>query len=66
LKVIQSGDEAGEVTDAITIRVLKGADMQFVKDCVFVPERICSAAGFLHKGHSSLLLSPAVEDARDG
>ncbi len=50
LQVIEARDKAREVANAVTIGVLEGADVQFVKDCVFVPEWIGGAAGFLHGG----------------
>ena len=47
LEVVETGDETGEVADAVRVRVLEGADVQFVDDCVFVPEWISGAAKFL-------------------
>jgi hypothetical protein len=47
LQVVKAGDKAGEVADAIRVGVLKGADVKLVDDCVFVPEWISGAAGFL-------------------
>ena len=48
LEVVEAGDEAGEVADAVAVGVLKGADVQLVDDGVFVPEGVGGAAGFLH------------------
>ena len=49
LQVIEAGDETGEVADAVCVGVLKGTDVEFVDDCVFVPEWISGAAGFLQE-----------------
>ena len=59
LQVVEARDEAGEVTDAIAVRILEGADMKFVDDGVFVPKRISCAAGFLHR---VALLSVCVDE----
>ena len=61
LEVVEAGDEAGEVADAVAVGVLEGADVQLVDDGVFVPERIGGATDFLHtslafvRGWSSLM-----------
>ncbi len=48
LEVVEAGDQAGEVADAVAVGVLEGADVQLIDDRVFVPERVGGAAGFLH------------------
>ena len=47
LEVVEAGDEPGEVADAVCVGVLEGADVEFVDDCVLVPEWISGATGFL-------------------
>ncbi len=37
LEIVESRDQAGEVTYAVTVRVLKGPQVQLVYDGVFVP-----------------------------
>jgi len=48
LEVVELGDEALEVADAVGVGVGEGADVQLVDDRVFVPEWVGDAAGFLH------------------
>ena len=48
LEVIEAGEQAGEVADAVAVGVLESADMELVDDGVLVPEGIGGAAGFLH------------------
>jgi trehalose synthase len=47
LEVVELGDEALEVADAVGVGVGKGADVDLVDDRVFVPERVGGAAGLL-------------------
>ena len=54
LEVVEFGEEAGEVADAVGVRVHEGADVDLVDDRVFVPEWVGGAAGFLHSLASGL------------
>ena len=40
LKIIELFGQAREIADAVAVAVAEGADMQFINDRVFVPERI--------------------------
>jgi hypothetical protein len=44
LEVVESTGQPGEVSDAVAVGVLKGADVQLVKDGVFVPEGVAQLA----------------------
>ena len=48
LKVVEFGEQAGEVADAVGVRIHEGADVDLVDDRVLVPEWIGGAAEFLH------------------
>ena len=48
LQVVELGDKTLEVADPVAVGVGKGAHVQLIDDGVFVPERVCGAAGFLH------------------
>jgi hypothetical protein len=50
LEIVETRDEARKVADAVTIRVLKGADVELIEDRVFVPQWVGGAASFLHDG----------------
>ena len=60
LEVVELGEQAGEVADAVCVGVHEGADVELVDDRVFVPEWIGGAAGFFHSISSGLLVSGAV------
>ena len=48
LQVIETRDQSGEVSNAVTIGILERPDMQLVDDRVLVPEWVCGAARLLH------------------
>jgi hypothetical protein len=60
LQVVEFGEDAREVTDAIGIRVHEGANVDLVDDRVFVPERVAGAAGFFHSLSSGPVIFVAV------
>ena len=53
LQVVELGDQALEVADAVGVGVGEGADVKLVDDRVFVPERVGGAAGLLHVRRAS-------------
>ena len=48
LEVVELGDEALEVADAVGVGVGEGSNVELVDDGVFVPEGVGGAAGLLH------------------
>ena len=54
LEVVEFGEQAGEVADAVGIGVHERTDVELVNDRVLVPERVGGAAGFLHSQLSDL------------
>jgi hypothetical protein len=59
LEVVEAGDESLEVADAVVVGVGEGADVEFIDDGVFVPERVGGTAEFFH----SFTISPRSYDA---
>src|SRR5207248_7452905 len=55
LEVVELGEQAGEVADAVCVGVHEGADVELVDDRVFVPEWVGGAAGFFHSISSGLM-----------
>ena len=55
LQIIQPRYQPREITDAVIIRVGKGAHMEFVDDRVFVPERISCTCQLFHSVVSKLV-----------
>ena len=47
-EVVEFGDEALEVADAVGVGVGEGADVELVDDGIFEPEWVGGAAGLLH------------------
>ncbi len=60
LQVVEFGEQAGKVADAVGVGVHEGADVELVDDRVFVPEWVGGAARFLHSFSSGLLVSGSV------
>ena len=63
LEVVELGDEALEVADAVGVGVGEGANVELVDDGVFVPERVGGAAGLLHVRVASWWLASVGLDA---
>jgi hypothetical protein len=55
LQVVELGEEAGEIADAVCVGVHEGTDVELVDDRVFIPEGVGGAAGFFHSLSSGLL-----------
>ena len=65
--VVELGDQAGEIADAVVVGIEERLDVQLVDDRVLVPERIVGQRGRARRGRAtgaSITALPAVRCAR--
>src|SRR5689334_16746452 len=57
LQIIELAAQPAKIPHAVAVAVIEGADMHFIDDCVFIPERIALKPG----GHDNSRLADTLQ-----